>query len=138
MKVFLDTNIFVSILNKEENAESCKIILENIESGNLKGIVSVITISEVLVGMFKNEDILAAKRFKAMVASLFDVIKVNLEVAEQAALLRSNTDVKLPDAMIIVSFNLSEADYLITEDKSIISVDSTKIFTPKHFTDNYL
>ncbi|MHA1695075.1 MAG: hypothetical protein ACTSXT_04680 [Candidatus Helarchaeota archaeon] len=47
MKVNLDTNIFISVKNKEEDSHFCGVVLDAIDDNKIKGIVSTIIIAEV-------------------------------------------------------------------------------------------
>ncbi|VVB85204.1 PIN domain protein [uncultured archaeon] len=52
MRIFLDTNVFLSILNKEKNWRFAEKLLLDINKGNHTGYTSVISVSEILSGFY--------------------------------------------------------------------------------------
>ncbi len=48
MKVLVDTGIFVNVLNDEPDAESSARLLEKIHNNQIHGVISTITLSEIL------------------------------------------------------------------------------------------
>jgi predicted nucleic acid-binding protein len=128
MKLSLDANIFISVINQEENYESCKKILDAIEAKKLEGYVSAIVVSEILVGYFRNKEYNNVKRFSSYIKNLFHIVKVDLEIASRAARLRADKKIKLPDAIVIASSQVSV--FLITLDSRIKKQNPEKILYP--------
>ncbi|TFG19965.1 MAG: type II toxin-antitoxin system VapC family toxin [Promethearchaeota archaeon] len=128
MNLSIDANIFISVINQEENYESCKKILNAIEAKKLEGYISAIAISEILVGYFRNKEYDNAKRFSSYIKNHFHIVKVDLEIASKAARLRAEKEIKLPDALVIVSSQ--ESDFLITLDSRIKNQNPKKILYP--------
>ncbi len=131
MKISLDTNIFISVINEESGFEICKKILHLIETREIEGHVSTIVISEILVGYYRNKDNDKVKRFSSYVKNLFQIVKVDLNIASEAARLRVQGKMKLPDALVIASSKNS--DYLITLDEKLINYNSQRILSPDNF-----
>ena len=73
MKVEIDTNVFLAVKNKEENAESCEKILECIEAGSLSGAVSAIVPAEVLVEFYQNGEITEAGEFVKKITQSYEI-----------------------------------------------------------------
>ncbi len=138
MKICIDTNIFAAIINKEPHADFCKKIISEIERGKITGIISPIAIAEILVGMYRNKDFHAARRFKAHIESVFSIIRVDLGVAEKAARLRAEKDIRLPDALIISTSEIAKAEFLITEDEQMIKINPLKITSAEIFVAKHL
>ncbi len=138
MKVNLDTNVFLSIKNKEDDHEYCEKIINSIEDKLIDGVLSTIVIIEVLVGFYQNIENDEADRFSSSAVLNFGVIPVNLEIAQKAAQLRAKHNIKLPDAIISASTIISKSEFFITNDKTLLMKLDTKKITPKEFVKNYL
>jgi len=135
LRVFLDTNIFISIKNKEENANYCEIILDFINENKLEGIISPIVISEVLVAFYLNREYKEAEKLILYILQKFNIIDINTQISIDAAKLRAKSKLKLPDAIIIIS--AKNSDFLITDDTEIIN-NYEKAITSKNFVENQL
>ena len=131
MKLFIDTNIFVSILNKEKNYEISKDIIREIYKGKHSGATSTICIAEILSGFFSKNEMDKGERFLTDIMSIsnFKIIDVDLQIAKESARFRGMYKIKLPDAMIIATCKLY--DYiLLTNDKRLRKIKEIQIKTP--------
>lgn len=97
MKALFDTNILIDYLNGIEQAR------EELERFPTI-MISIITWTEVMVGT-KPEDEVAVRKFLAR----FQQVPINQAVAEKAVLIRRETRVRLPDAIIRASAELENA-----------------------------
>lgn len=138
MKVNLDTNVFLSVKNKEDDHEYCEKIINFIEDKHIDGVLSTIVLIEVLVGFYQNSENEEADRFSSSAVLNFDVIPVNFEIAQKAAQLRAQHNIRLPDAIISASMIISKAEFFITNDKKLLKKLDLKKITPKDFVKNYL
>ncbi len=138
MKVNLDTNVFLSVKNKEDDHEYCEKIINFIEDKHIDGVLSTIVLIEVLVGFYQNSENEEADRFSSSAVLNFDVIPVNFEIAQKAAQLRAQHNIRLPDAIISASTIISKAEFFITNDKKLLKKLDLKKITPKDFVKNYL
>ena len=100
MKVCLDTNIFISVKNKETDSSYCELILDAIDENQIQAAISTIVLAEVLVGFYQNKEIHEAEQFLNHAISKYQIIPVNVEISNKAALLRGTQQIKLPDALI--------------------------------------
>ena len=97
MKALFDTNILIDYLNGIELARD--------EFDRFPEIlISVITWTEVMVGT-KPEDEAAVRKFLAR----FKQVPLNNNVAEKAVLIRRETRIRLPDAIIRASAEVENA-----------------------------
>lgn len=138
MKVNLDTNVFLSVKNKEDDHEFCEKIINFIEDKHIDGVLSTIVLIEVLVGFYQNSENEEADRFSSSAVLNFDVIPVNFEIAQKAAQLRAQHNIRLPDAIISASTIISKAEFFITNDKTLLKKLDLKKITPKDFVKNHL
>jgi len=97
MKALFDTNILIDYLNGIEQAR------EELERFP-EVLISIITWTEVMVGT-KPEEEIAVRRFLAR----FKQIPIDQKVAERAVLIRRETRIRLPDAIIRASAELESA-----------------------------
>ena len=138
MKVFLDTNVFIAIKNKEEDFGFCTKILDAIEEKHIEGSVSTIVLTEVLVGFYMKNENTEADRFLNSAILNFDVIPVNIDIAKKAAQIRTQYRINLPDAMITASSINSNSDYFITFNKTMLKKLELQVLSPIEFVKNHL
>ena len=138
MKVNLDTNVFLSVKNKEDDHEYCEKIINSIEDKHIAGVLSTIVLIEILIGFYKNSENNEAERFSNSAVLNFDLIPVNFEIAQKAAQIRAQHNIRLPDAIISASTIISKAEFFITNNKTLLKKLNIKIITPKNFIKNYL
>lgn len=138
MKVNLDTNIFLAVKNKEPDYEYCERIIDEIEDKKIDSIMSTIVLAEILVGFFQNNEKDEASRFASSALLNYDLISVDQDIAQKAAYIRAQYNIKLPDALISATTILSESDFFITNDKSLLKKQKIKKITPKTFVEKYL
>jgi predicted nucleic acid-binding protein len=122
MKVLLDTNIFLNIKNKEKSYYSySKEILNAIENANfdLHAVISIISITELCVGYYKNNEIIEKDEFISGLLSNknYKICEFDLNHADKVAELRSKLNLKLPDCLIVATALLEEVNSLISNDE---------------------
>ncbi|UCF08888.1 MAG: PIN domain-containing protein, partial [Thermoplasmata archaeon] len=123
MKLFIDTNVFVSILNKERNYQASKDILDSIHKGKHTGITSAICIAEVLSGFYSKGEKEKGDRFLADVKLIenLSIIDVDIGIAKEAAQIRAKYKLKLPDAIIIATC-MAHGCSLVTKDEALTKI----------------
>ena len=137
MRVCLDTNVFIAVMNREEDCEYCEAIMDAIDDGRIEGIVQTLVITEVLVGYYKNKEYKLADRFLACIARSYGIIPLDIKISKLSAKLRAEYGVKLPDA-IVVATAINFADRLITKDETLLHKFPNKVNTPKDFVERFL
>ena len=108
MKIALDTNVLIYFIEGiEPQASKVEKILDTIMKGQDEGIVSTITIAEVLTGFYLTGDKLKAAKAKKLLSDLalngFKIVPVTFEIADLAASLRAKRGGRLPDALIVAT-----------------------------------
>ncbi len=118
MRSFLDTNIFLAILNKEENWQSAEKVLLDIHNGKHAGYTSVICVSEILSGFYAEDESEKGEMFLTDLRAInnLTITDVNLIIAKDAAKMRAKYKIKLPDARIASSC-MNHKCKLITQDE---------------------
>jgi predicted nucleic acid-binding protein len=120
MRIFLDTNIFLAILNKEENWQLAEKLLLEVHNGKHTGYTSVICVSEILSGFYAEDESEKGEMFLTDMKAInnLTITDVDITIAKDAAKIRAKYKIKLPDAMIASSCNIHKCK-LITQDENL-------------------
>ncbi|MGC2035023.1 MAG: PIN domain-containing protein [Thermoplasmata archaeon] len=118
----LDTNIFLSARNRNETGHAaCRRLLDRVDDGALRAIVSTISIAEVRAGLGPAE---ARAVWQAFVSHLLTSPNYRLEpvdasIAEMGGELRQKSKLTLPDALIIATGMIKRVDFVVTQDRQL-------------------
>ncbi len=128
MKIFLDTNIFLAILNEEGNWELAEKLLLDVHNGKHTGYTSVICISEILSGFYAEDKSEKGEIFLTDIKAInnLTITGVDLIIAKDAAKMRAKYKIKLPDAMIAASCMIHKCR-LITQDQNLKKVREIEV-----------
>lgn len=142
MKITIDTNIFINVKEEEEPFfKYSSRILDAIEDGQLKGVISIITIAELCVGYYNVNKPKEKDEYISKLYSQDNFIIVNLDrvVADQSAKIRSKTNLRLPDSIIVAASLLEKVSLLISNDDRFNQAERfIKVCTSEEFCENYL
>ncbi len=132
MKLFIDTNIFVSILNTERNYRRSKEVLDKIHQGEHEGATSVICAAEILSGFYTAGEEERGERFLVDLRSIgnFALRDVDLRIAKEAASLRGRYGTKLPDAIIAATCKC-HGYTLVTRDERFQKMKEIEVRRPE-------
>ncbi|ANE45664.1 hypothetical protein SY83_04390 [Paenibacillus swuensis] len=125
-KIAIDTNIFIYVF--EENpafGEQAKQLLEQVEEGLYTAVTSAISLAEILVKPVRDGNLTLEKQYKLLFAhfpNLF-VAPVDTKVAERAAFLRGKYGIKMPDALLIATAIVENAEVFVTNDLRLEQVE---------------
>ncbi len=134
-RVFIDTNIFVNIINKEDEfLNGSRELLERVHNSCLLGYTRVICISEILAGFYMTESAEIAEKVLQNILSILNltIMDYDLITAIEAAKLRGAVSVKLPDA-VILSQALQANATLISRDQSLKKQKLVSCMVPEKF-----
>lgn len=134
-RVLIDTNVFLSARNPDEEGhrESAS-LLDRVDAGELRALVSVVSIAEIRAGLQDHEVRTVWQAFTSHLVSSEDysVIPVDISIAEFAGEIRRRTKLSLPDALIVATAKQSGADYIVTWDRELDRAQSVvKARAPK-------
>lgn len=142
MKVGLDTNVFLNVKNKEKPFfQYSNAILTTIDNSEIEAIVSIVTIAELCVGYYNTNELNEKDEFINGLYSNqnYQIVDLNLKVAEKSGEIKNATRLKLPDSIIIASCILEQASCVITNDARFDNAkDLIPILSSKEFFDKYL
>jgi predicted nucleic acid-binding protein len=122
MKIALDTNVLIYFLEGiEPQASKVEKILNVIMKGQNEGIISTITIAEVLTGFYLAGDTIKAAKAKRFLTDWalngFKIVPVTFEIADLAASLRAKNGGRLPNALIVATAINQSANIAYSQDK---------------------
>jgi len=142
MKITIDTNIFINV--KEEEVpffEYSSKLLNAIEDGQLKAVVSIITIAELCVGYYNINKLKEKDEYLSYIYSQDNYTIVNLDrvLADQSAKIRCETNLRLPDSIIVATSLQEKAFRLISNDGKFDRAEEfVTICTSEEFYKKYL
>ncbi len=124
MRIALDSNILIYFLEDVKPlANHVERILETFMQGKNQGIISTITVSELLGGFYASgnqERTEEAKRFlRDLNLGSLDIAPVTFSIADLAAKLRARRGGRLPDAVIIATAMEKNAEIFYTQDEEL-------------------
>jgi predicted nucleic acid-binding protein len=130
MRIFLDTNVFIAILNEELNWRHAKEVLLNVHNGKHTGYTSVICISEILSGFYSADEVEKGEKFLQDVNAInnLKITDIDLAIAKEAAKIRAKYKIKLPDAMIASSCKIHKCK-LITQDEHFKKIKEIEVIS---------
>lgn len=128
MRVFLDTNIFLVILNQEKNWQLAEELLSDINKGKHMAYTSVICISEILSGFYEEDESEKGEMFITDLKAIsnFIITDVDFIISKEAAKMRAKYKIKLPDAVLASSCKIHRCN-LITQDKDLKKIKEINV-----------
>jgi predicted nucleic acid-binding protein len=125
--VILDTNVFLNVINREEPMfVSSSGLLDLIDEGRVRAVVSTVTLAELSTGYYGVGD---EKGWKALLLHLlsseyYRVVDVDVNVADRAGRVRAETGLRMPDSIIVASGLMNDAGYIVTYDEDLNKASS--------------
>ena len=116
----LDTNIFLNVKNREEPySASSRQVLDAVDDGQIQAVVSAVSIAEMCSGYYSAGDERGKDEFITHLVSSqkFTIVNRDLKVADVAGMIRAETGLRLPDAIIVASGLARQASYIVTHDE---------------------
>lgn len=95
-------------------------------AGSVRFAVTTITIAEVLTGPLQAGDEALARRYRAVLQS-WQIVPLDLDIAEGTARLRAGLRLKLADAVQAASALAINAAALVTHDRDLSRVKSLRV-----------
>jgi predicted nucleic acid-binding protein len=118
----VDTNVFVSARNRNEGgSDACRAFLSSVDRGEVRGIVSTLTLAELRAG-FTAGEVAAVWRpllSHLLTSSNYRIEAVTAPIAERAGELRARYRLSLADAAIVATGLELEAAGLVSQDSDL-------------------
>ena len=118
-RIALDSNIFIYQIQANPRYVSVTdVVFSALELGRLTGVTSTITMTELLVPAYRNQDEGQVNDFYALFSRYpnLEWIPVPLKIADLAAELRASHNLQTPDALQAATAVLAKATGLVTND----------------------
>lgn len=138
-KIAIDTTIFIYVFEQSvEFGEKSKELLEKVEAGIFSAVASSVSLTEILVKPIREKDISLEKQYKLLFNHFPNLTIVSIDnlVASQAAYLRGVYGIKTPDALIVASAIIANAEVLITNDDRLAQIKEIKCVSVDDFLAN--
>lgn len=126
--LMLDTNAVIYFLDcTPPFADLLMPLFELIENGRIKACLSVITESELLVKPYREKNAAAIETINFFLNEFpnLKTIPVSREISRQAAKIRADFDIRLPDAIILASALNNECDMIVGNDFKLMQKAKT-------------
>ncbi|MCR4289401.1 MAG: PIN domain-containing protein [Candidatus Scalindua sp.] len=105
--------------------DTLKEFFESVDKDKVSVVTSTITLTEVLVHPLRSQNVdLAAEYRDILLNSNITTLDISSEIAEYGALLRSQYNLRTPDALQIATAIKSGADFLLTNDTKLPKIPS--------------
>jgi predicted nucleic acid-binding protein len=122
----VDTNIFLNVKNMEEPYyEPSRRVLDLVDEGRIKAIVSVVSIAELCAGYYSAGDERGKRELLTHLLSSegYAIVDIDVKLADAAGRIRAETGLRLPDAIIVASGRHGGAAYIVTHDEEFVKAD---------------
>jgi len=129
-RVYLDANIVIyAVEGFAAHAASIQALLAAMDAGEVVAVTSELTVAEVLVKPFKDQNQNVEQAYKTFLTptSVLELSAISRELLEAAAQVRATTRLKLPDAIHFATALREQCDSFLTNDDLFKSVGSAKI-----------
>ena len=129
-KIAIDTMIFVYAFEDHPAHPSfLRSFFSALEKGEMESVTSSVTITECLTQPYRVKDFALAAQYMALFRNFphLSVVPVTDDIAERAAFLRASQNLKTPDALQLATALLSGANFFLTNDQSLSSIQDVPI-----------
>ena len=119
IRVCIDTNVFLNVLNRESVFyQDSKEVLNAVDLGTLEAVIPTLVIAEILTGFYTDNKDDKADQFLSTIVSNknIEVVQLSIEIAASSAVIRAKTGMRLPDAMVMSTALHEKVDYMVTND----------------------
>jgi predicted nucleic acid-binding protein len=121
-KIFIDTAPLIYYIEEHKDYLSyLNLLFENLTKNNNTIFTSVITLLEVLVLPYKNNNPELANKYKEILENSNDIhlYSVTAEISKNAASLRAKYNIRTPDSIQFATAIMTQADTFLTNDISL-------------------
>jgi len=130
MVIALDTNVFISALDKDQtNFKYASLLIKNIAAGNFDAITSSITHTEINIENMKNNKIDSTNLFNKMNNLITIPADDNICIKASKYRFQVFKKLKLPDVIHLATAIDREAYLFITDDKKLLKIANKELRT---------
>jgi predicted nucleic acid-binding protein len=121
-RIYLDANILIHLVEgyPEKHGE-LELVLQRIEKADLRAVTSELSLAEVLVKPYVENNAQLIDLCEALLAAgpQLDVLPLTRQVLRRSAMVRAMSGTKLPDAVHIATALDARCGYFVSEDDRI-------------------
>ncbi len=135
-KIALDTMIFIYAFEEQPVfLPLLKPFFREVEKGRIIAVTSTLTLAECLVQPFRAKALELAARYKILFRDFphLSIIPVTEEIAERAAWLRAQYQMKTPDAIQLATALVTGSHVFLTNDEGVPKLKEIQIQVLNHF-----
>ena len=118
LRILIDTMYIIDLLS-DPNFED---ITTKLDEGNLEGLMSVVTITELVKILGKKDELRMRATLSKLHSSKLSIIDVSWQVAQKAGEIRLKYDIPTIDSIICATGILNGAKHVLTRDKDFRTV----------------
>ena len=125
-KIAIDTMIFIYAFEKHSTyLPFVKSFFQSLEKGDLRAVTSTVTLAECLVLPYRQRDYALAAQYLVLFRNFphLSALAVTGDIAERAAFLRAQYNLKTPDAIQLATALVSDAPFFLTNDESLPTIE---------------
>lgn len=120
MKLYIDTNIFLSVIYKEEpSAKSSGELLRAVHVGRFVGVTSSVTLLEMILDMSASNFVDHVDSAVTAVEDLLDIVPLDKVMCKRAANYVLKDRLTIHDAYHLATALSSEAEVFVTRDEPL-------------------
>jgi predicted nucleic acid-binding protein len=123
-KAFLDTNLFIYLIEENElHLHKVHNLLKFLEKNEYEIITSTLTLGEILTKPYKDNRLDLVETYKEFFSEM-EMVELNSEIAYLFAKVRADYKIKTPDAVQLASAVYAKADLFVTNDDGLSRFES--------------
>lgn len=129
-RVCLDANIIIyAVEGFADYADEVRALLEAMDTGEIVAVTSELTVAETLVKPMKDQNPVIQQAYRTFLTptAAMEIIPISRDILEDAARLRANTKLKLPNAIQLATALREQCDSFITNDDGFRSINLSQI-----------
>lgn len=129
-RVCLDANIIIyAVEGFADYADEVRALLEAMDTGEIVAVTSELTVAETLVKPMKGQNPVIQQAYRTFLTptAAMEIIPISRDILEDAARLRANTKLKLPNAIQLATALREQCDSFITNDDGFRSINLSQI-----------
>jgi len=118
--VALDTMVFAyHLADHPRYSALTTVVLEAVESGQMAGVTTTVTLAEILTAPAKTGDRRALQDYELYLTRFpnLRIMPLDVALARETALVRGETGLRTPDAIQVAAARLAGADAIVTNDR---------------------
>lgn len=128
MKTFLDTNIIIYFLEKNDKFfDKVLPYFRKAETKDIKLHTSSLSYMKLLILVVKNKDINLEAKYNFLFKNFFNVANIDIETAKIGAQIRGRYGIRTPNALQIACAVRSGYKQFITSDRRLKKIDGIEI-----------